>query len=148
MGLAPSDLKTPEDWIERIHPEDRQAWKDAADAHLRVRPIVAEHEREMISARTKAALAAAKARGVKLGRPENLSRGDVGTRRSAEVRAARAAARARDLTPTIGELREGGATSLRALARGLNDRGVPASRGGTWHAAQVRDMLRRMGEGS
>ncbi len=102
----------------------------------------------MISARTKAALAAAlaaaKARGVKLGRPENLSRGDVGTRRSAEVRAARA----RDLAPPIGELREGGVTSLRALARGLNDRGVPASRGGTWHAAQVRDMLRRMGEGS
>ncbi len=98
----------------------------------------------MISARTKAALAAAKARGVKLGRPENLSRGDVGTRRSAEVRAARAAARARDLAPTIGELREGGATSLRALARGLNDRGVPAPRGGTWHASQVKALLGRV----
>ncbi len=105
---------------------------------------VAEHEREMTSARTKAALAAAKARGVKLGRPQNLSRGDVGTRRSAEVRTARAAARARDLAPTIGELREGGATSLRALARGLNGRGIPAPRGGTWHASQVRNLLRRM----
>ncbi len=105
---------------------------------------VAEHEREMISRRTREALAAAKARGVKLGRPENLSRGDLGTRRSAEVRQAKAAARARDLEPTIRELREGGVTSLRGVATALNARGVPAPRGGAWHASQVRDMLRRL----
>ena len=66
------------------------------------------------------------------------------TRRSAEVRQAKAAARAKDLEPTIQELRAEGVTSFRGLATALNDRGVPAPRGGTWHASQVMALLRRV----
>src|SRR5215475_11895373 len=87
---------------------------------------VAELEAGMISARTKAALAAAKRRGVKLG-------GDRGARLTAKARAAgraalqaKARARAIDLTPTIEELQAAGIESLRAIAAGLDERGIPA----------------------
>ena len=102
----------------------------------------------MISARTKAALAAAKARGVVLGgRREGA--GDVrpyakqGNAASAAKRAAQAAARTEDLAPVIEELRAAGAVSLQALAEGLNARGIPAARGGTWSAGQVARGVER-----
>ena len=105
--------------------------------------VVAEHEREAISARTKAALEAARRRGVQLGNPAHLnpSARRLGTLASARVRQARAAQRTVDLAPTVAELRQGGASSLRALARGLNRRGIPATRGGVWTAAQVRRLF-------
>jgi DNA invertase Pin-like site-specific DNA recombinase len=105
--------------------------------------VVAEHEREAISTRTKAALAAAKARGKRLGNPANLTRRArrLGTWASVAARQARAQQRAADLAPTIAELRQGGASSLRDLARGLNERSIPAPRGGEWTSAQVRRVL-------
>jgi DNA invertase Pin-like site-specific DNA recombinase len=102
---------------------------------------VAEHEREMISARTKAALAAAKARGVQLGTPANLTNRARGTARSAVVRQERAERRAADLRPMIAAIQAGGATSLRAIAAELNRRAVPAPSGGSWHANTVRRLL-------
>jgi DNA invertase Pin-like site-specific DNA recombinase len=106
---------------------------------------VAELEAGMISARTKAALAAAKRRGVKLG-------GDRGARLTAKARAAgtavresRAQARADDLADTLKELQASGATSLRAIAAGLEQRGIPAARGGGWSAVQVSRLLDRLG---
>src|SRR4029453_13097582 len=99
--------------------------------------IIAQHEREQISARTQAALAAAKARGVKLGKPENLSNRRAGSARGNGVKTAKAAARAQDLAPVIEEMRTAGAVSLQELADGLNARGVPAARGGAWSAGQV-----------
>jgi hypothetical protein len=57
------------------------------------------------------------------------------------VRRERAAQRAKDLAPTLAELRRGGSSSLRALARGLNSQQIPAARGGQWTAAQVRRLL-------
>ncbi len=104
---------------------------------------VAELEAGLISQRTKAALAAAKARGVKLGNPQNLTpEGRArGSRRGKEVRSARARARARDLLPVVEELRAAGTISLAGLARALNERGVPAPRGGRWYAASVRNAL-------
>src|ERR1700681_800047 len=102
---------------------------------------VAELEAGMISARTKAALAAAKRRGVKLG-------GDRGARLTAKARAAGRAAvqervrnRAMDLAPTIKELQAAGCESLRAIAAGLEERGIPAARGGKWSAVQVSRLL-------
>lgn len=116
---------------------------DANRLTVGIMAVIAEHEREAISARTKAALDAARRRGVKLGNPGHLNRAArrLGTIASARVRRARAAQRVTDLAPTIAELRQSGASSLRALADGLNGRGVPASRGGVWTAAQVRRLL-------
>ena len=109
--------------------------------------MIAEHEAEMISARTKAALAAARRRGIELGgHPERLS-GSArakGARASAKVRRARAADRARDLAPHLEELKASGATSLRAIARGLNQRGIRTPRGKMWTAAAVQQVQVRL----
>ena len=102
---------------------------------------VAEHEREMISARTKAALAAAKARGSKLGNPANLGNRAGGNARSAIVRRERARKRAIDLGPLLNAIRLAGATSLRQVAAELNDRAIPAPRGGAWHPTTVRSVM-------
>jgi len=108
--------------------------------------VVAEHEREQISARTKGALAAARARGVRLGTPENLTAADRqrGSVLAAEARRRRAAQRALDVSPTIRELQAGGVRSLRKLGVALDERAIPAPHGGRWSAAQVRRLLRRL----
>jgi hypothetical protein len=106
--------------------------------------MVAEEDRRMISARTKAALAAAKARGTKLG-------GNRGVKPTAKMRALstmalqqRADARAADIGPTIKALQVAGATNLRAIAAGLNEQGIPTARGG---AASLADLhLHELGE--
>ena len=124
--------------------------------------MVAEEERRMISKRTKDALAAAKKRGVKLGgrRRKIIGEDDKGkpiygkvangsdAARAAAVRAAqeRAEGRAADLAPTIKALQEAGATSLRAIAAGLNEQAIPTARGqGEWSAVQVMRVLERLG---
>jgi DNA invertase Pin-like site-specific DNA recombinase len=105
---------------------------------------VAELEAGMISARTKAALAAAKRRGTKLG-------GYRGAKITAKMREAgravlqaRAQARADDLASTVKELQASGCESLRAIAAGLDARGIPTARGGTWSAVQVARLLERL----
>lgn len=104
---------------------------------------VAELEAGLISQRTRAALQAARERGVRLGNPGNATPEGraLGSRRGVESQRARAASRARDVLPLIEELRAEGAESLRKLAAGLNGRGVPAPRGGSWSAAQVSRVL-------
>jgi DNA invertase Pin-like site-specific DNA recombinase len=105
--------------------------------------VVAEHEREAISARTRVALEAARRRGVRLGNPAHLSQSGrrLGTIASAKIRRVRAAQRAIDMAPIIAELRQAGALSLRSMAHALNSRGIPASRGGLWSASQVQRLL-------
>ena len=107
--------------------------------------VVAQAERKMISARTKAALAAAKARGVQLGRPENLRNQDQGRERGRARRTALAGERAVDLRPIIMDVQASGASSLRGIASGLNERGIPTARGGAWSAVQVKRVMRRAG---
>jgi DNA invertase Pin-like site-specific DNA recombinase len=107
--------------------------------------MVAEEERRMISERTKAALAAAKRRGVKLGGYHANAGLTAKARKAGHAANARIAAdRAADLSPVIAELQACGATSLRAIAEGLNARGIPTARGGKWSAVQVDRVISRL----
>ncbi len=110
---------------------------------IHVLAAVAEAEAEAISARTKAALAAAKARGVKLGgdRGNIASVSRKGASASARARGAEARRRAADLEPVIEAIKADGAVSLRDIADGLNRRGITTARGGEWSAVQVRRVL-------
>jgi DNA invertase Pin-like site-specific DNA recombinase len=108
---------------------------------LHIYAAVAEKERALISQRTKAALAAAKARGVKLGNPR-LEEARAPRMRANAEEAARQVALA---LPVIKPLFDQG-LSLRAIPRELAARGVPTARGGQWSAVQVSDILRRAGE--
>lgn len=105
---------------------------------------VAEHEAKAISDRTRAALQAAKARGVTLGG----FRGRAGTTADLErARAARTASadqRATDLAGTITGLQASGVTSLRSIAEALNAQRITAPRGGEWSAIQVARVLQRL----
>jgi DNA invertase Pin-like site-specific DNA recombinase len=105
--------------------------------------MVADEERRMISKRTKDALAAAKARGKKLGGNRgNLSGGGTkGHAASLATRQAQARSRASDLAPVIEELKASGAVSLRQIAAGLNARDIKAARGGEWSAFQVQRVM-------
>lgn len=103
---------------------------------------VAEEEARMISARTKAALAAAKARGVQLGNPHLLARDPVLAARANEVQVANARRRAAAVLPYVEQARKAGATTLAEIAEALMARGVPAPRGGRrWVPAQVRRAI-------
>src|SRR5919112_1950700 len=106
---------------------------------------VAELEAGLISDRTKKALAAAKARGVKLGSPANLRGQTMGGVRGRISIARMAARRAADLAPVIASVRAAGAMSLREIASGLNARGIKTARGGEWSAVQVKRVLERAG---
>jgi DNA invertase Pin-like site-specific DNA recombinase len=113
---------------------------------VHVLAAIAEYEATAISARTKAALSRAKARGTQLGGDRgNLPRvAKAGARASVEARRAAAAARAQDLAAVVADLRGQGHMSLHRLALGLNEREIPAPRGGKWQAAQVARVLRQM----
>jgi DNA invertase Pin-like site-specific DNA recombinase len=98
----------------------------------------AEHEREQISQGTRDALAAAKARGVRLGRNGADSLAPRYRDESAE--------RARQLAPILTELKRAG-LSARQVATQLTARGIPTPKGGTWHAASVLRALGRLETG-
>jgi DNA invertase Pin-like site-specific DNA recombinase len=106
---------------------------------LHLYAALAEKERALISGRTKSALAAAKAKGVKLGNPQ------IEAARNNAVAALKAAAdrTAGNVLPIIAEIQKSGATTLRAIAEALNARGVPTPRGGRWYAMSVRNALAR-----
>lgn len=92
---------------------------------------MAEQERRLISQRTKDALAAKKAQGVKLG---GLNVGGVQSRNEAMQRA-------EQLRPVLAEL---AGLSQGKLAAELNRRGIQAPAGGPWHAITVRRVLQRL----
>ena len=105
---------------------------------------VAGLEAGMISARTKAALAAAKKRGAKLGGNRGVTPTAKMRKLSTAALQKRADERAADIAPAIKALQEAGKTSLRAIADGLNAQNIPTSRGnGDWTAPQVMRVLER-----
>ena len=95
---------------------------------LHLYAALAEKERALIAGRTRAALAAAKARGVKLGNP-NI---EHARERAIAVIKGEAERAAGNVLPIINEVRRAGATSLRQIAEALNSRGISTPRGGVW----------------
>lgn len=96
---------------------------------------LAEEEGRRISQRTKAALAAAKTRGVQLGRA-----GVILARQNREA----AMGRACDLAATIQSIRGDGARTYRDIARELNARGVSTPMGREWHAGSAQRLCKRL----
>lgn len=109
--------------------------------------VINEDERERISERTKAALAAAKARGRRLGNPNGaaaLRRAAKGNADSVEAIKRGADEFAEGLRGTVDGLKATGVTSLASLAGALNDAHIKTARGGKWHASSVRNLLQRL----
>jgi DNA invertase Pin-like site-specific DNA recombinase len=104
---------------------------------LHIYAALAEQEREFISARTKAALAEARARGKQLGGLR-----DKTMQRNAAIQA-NAEARAQKVAGIVMPLRDAG-TPLREIAEHLNRAGVQTARGGRWQASQVKRVLDRL----
>ena len=120
---------------------------EANELTVHIMAAVAQAERKAISRRTKEALAAAKARGVRLGNPNGaapLKRAGKGTAAALEAVTANAAERAEGLRQTIVGLKAEGVHSLAAIASALNGQGIVTARGGKWHASSVRNLLGRL----
>ena len=111
---------------------------DASPFELHIRAAMAEEESRKISERTKAALAVAKARGVKLGTPAPPT--DTGAATAARI--AQAQSFADLLRPHVAALHEEG-LSLRGIARRLNEEQIPTITGRRWQDTQVRNLLKR-----
>lgn len=118
---------------------------------LHIRASVAEDEARRISSRTKAALAAAKARGKALGgirpgqRLPDQSDVERGRAASIETRTLKANHAASLVAGRVADLQRQGA-SLGGIAKALQEEGIPTPRGGTWTATAVRRVLLRTGE--
>lgn len=115
---------------------------------------VAELEAGLVSERTKAALKAAKARGVKLGgdrgyRPVTAPDWTAGAKAASAARIRTADHAAHRLAHVIADVRTalGSGGSLHAIARELTERSVPTPKGGAWTATAVRRALARIGDG-
>ena len=112
---------------------------------------VAELEAGLISERTKAALAAARARGVKLGNPNGaraLRGKQTGNAEAVASTKSKAQARAENLRAIIGDMRDQGIVSTRRIAHALNARGILTPRGGQWHATSAARVLERLQVGA
>ena len=101
---------------------------------------VAEHEREMISQRTRAALAAVKSRGVQLGNRSNI---EVAQARSRQARMVQADQFTSNILPVVLQIKRAGVQTLNGIAETLNARGLGTARGGEWRAIQVKRVLER-----
>jgi DNA invertase Pin-like site-specific DNA recombinase len=121
--------------MERKVPFVAVEFPDATPVMLHIHAAMAEHERKLISERTKAGLERAKARGVKLGTyGKTLAREN---RRLASEQANR-------LRPVIKELREAGKGTVREIMEELNRRGIKTPRAGNWHPHTVNVLLHRI----
>jgi DNA invertase Pin-like site-specific DNA recombinase len=111
---------------------------------------VAEAEAKAISDRTKAALQAAKARGIKLGNPNGaaaLRRASAGNRDGVQAIVAQADMFAEDVAPVVAWIQEReGIRSLSGIAAALTARHIKTPRGGRWHATSVKNLLARLVE--
>ena len=118
---------------------------EATELTIGLLAVIAQHEAALISQRTKDALQAAKARGVKMGNPKGaahiagkyLDRAHAGNRRKAQQRA-------EALRATIEAIRAEGVMSGNGIAKRLNEAEIATSRGTRWSARTVLDLLARL----
>jgi DNA invertase Pin-like site-specific DNA recombinase len=103
--------------------------------------VIAQAERQRISDNTKAALAAAKARGVKLGHRATLRATKATARVATQAAQVAAKSRAEELRDVVMDARANGCTSLRQVADHLNGLGITTPRGGRWAAASVARLM-------
>lgn len=117
----------------------------ANELTVHIMASMAEYEAKAISARTKAALAAAKARGTVLGglRWDITRVAAKGRKAALQTRRGNAAKYLADVLPVIQDKQRQGAVTLRQIADALNADGTPAPRGGEWSAVQVKRILDR-----
>ena len=119
---------------------------DANELTIHIFASLAQHERKVISERTRRALQAAKARGQQLGNPNGaraLQRARKGNKAAvAEIRA-KAVRHAQDVLPIIDDITTAGIHTLLGIATELNVRGILTARKGQWHPTTVKNLLAR-----
>jgi DNA invertase Pin-like site-specific DNA recombinase len=113
---------------------------DADPFMLHIYAALAEKERWLIGERTRSAVAARRAQGVKLGNRRNARDAAAAGHRSLRDEADSFAA---NVMPIIESLRAAGVRDLRGLAAALNERGVRSARGGRWHVSNVKNVIDR-----
>lgn len=114
--------------------------KDVDPFLLHLYAAFAEKERNVISERTVAALAAKKAQGVVLGNRTNLP---AAAAKGNDVQRVAADQFAANVLPVIASIKATGIVQLKDIAEALNNRGVRTARGGQWYAGTVRNILAR-----
>jgi DNA invertase Pin-like site-specific DNA recombinase len=102
---------------------------------IHIMAAVAEEVARLISVQTKAAIAAARARGVKWG--THGAKLALDNAKKADKNAAK-------LAPVVAEIRAAGVTSVRGVCMALNDRKIPSPRGARWHVPAVFRLLKRI----
>lgn len=118
---------------------------EANEMTIQIMAVMAQQERKMISERTKAALAAAKERGVKLGNPEGARHiKHLGNKAAVIQIKKEAQGRAEDLRDIVEDIRTQGISSVRGIAAELTARGIKTARGGAWHPTSVARLLKRL----
>jgi DNA invertase Pin-like site-specific DNA recombinase len=119
---------------------------DANNFTVGIMALVAQQEREMISKRTKEALAAAKARGVKLGCPNGAAHlRQYGNELGVKAIKANADALAESLRATVEDIQLNVAVSFAGIAKELNTQKIKTARGGKWHPSSVKRLMERLG---
>ena len=111
---------------------------NARPFEMHIFAAMAEEETRAISARTKAAMQAARARGVVLGNRTNLAEA---SRKGSASNQERARQWAANVKPVIERIQSAGITTLDGIAKELNARGIKTSRGGEWHKTTVARVL-------
>lgn len=111
---------------------------------VHIMAAMAQHEREVIGQRTKAALSAARARGQKLGfsRPGAEEGQKKATRNSNAKNAEKAEKFRRNVKPIIAEIERAGVKTLAGIAEALNARGIQTANGGGWYPTTVKNILK------
>jgi DNA invertase Pin-like site-specific DNA recombinase len=117
---------------------------EANELVVHILAAVAQAERKAISERTKAALAAARQRGIRLGNPRLKAGSRESARVAARTRVLQARERASELREIIEHTKREGLTTLRQIAERLNELGIATPQGARWHANSIRRIYHRI----